>query len=240
MLLKGEEMPAPRHQIATLGKLFAQDLRERERDVKQTSLMMFVFAIVVFMISSYVFFLLFRLLTAFTVWLEAFREPPYWKFLIGYCIVFAVVGYFGWLLVPKPPMKLHGGGSYFLEGSAKLGGKGPISIIVRVLVAFPNWVRIIELNFLATFRGSLDQRMIDLAVFFLDDLEMKRPVDEILWQKHGYTREERLYILGKLVSLGYLWLERREGKVFAARSYVTDEILRKVDEISKRRERLRT
>jgi len=233
-------MPVRRQQVGILRKVFTQDLRDRERDVKQTCRMMFILAIAVFMISSYLFFHLYNVLTAVAVLLEAFQGTPYWKFLIGYCVVFAIVGCLGWLLVPEPPMKLHGGGTYFIEGSTGLAGKGPISFIVRVLLAFPNWVRMIAQNFFETFRGSLDERMIDFAVSFLDDLEMKRPVDEILWQKHGYTREERLYILGKLVSLGYLWLEKTGTKVYAARSYITDEILRKVDEISKKKEWLRT
>jgi hypothetical protein len=232
-------MAVPRHQIGTLRKLFTQDVHEREKDVRQTSLMMFILGVIAFVASSLILFLLYRVLTAVTVWLEDFQETSYWKFLIGYCVVFAAVGALGWRLVPEPPMKLRGGGSYFFEGGSKLAGKGPISILLRILTAFPNWLRMVVTNYFETFRGSLDQRMIDFALALIEDLEMKRPVDEILWQRQGYTKEERLYVLGKLVGLGYVWLEGTGGKVFAARSYVTDEILSKAEELSRRRESLR-
>jgi hypothetical protein len=90
-------------------------------------------------------------------------------------------------------------------------------------------MRMLIMNFFELFREHFDERMIDLAVLILTNLEMKRPVDDILWQGLGFARDERLYVLGKLVGFGYLWLQMAQGRVYAIRSYITDDIFKRVD-----------
>jgi hypothetical protein len=227
-------MATIRHPPPNVKGVFSRDLRQREQDVRRTSLMMFIFALGAFIASSWLFYFLFKLLTVVAVQLENYREASYLGFLPWYCVAFAVVAALGWLAVPKPPMKLKGGGSYYLEEQTWLKGRNPVVVIVKVLVAFPNWIRMIVANYLQSFGQALDDRMVDFAVTMLTDLEMKTPVDSLLWQKHGYTKEERLYILGKLSSLGYVWLEKSGQTVYAVRSYITDEILSKAEDSWKR------
>ena len=86
----------------------------------------------------------------------------------------------------------------------------------------------------------MDDRMKELAIWLLDELEMKKPVDDILWQRTGYTKEERLYILGKLVGLGYLWLQLVQERVYAVRSYITDNLLSEAEKLSRKRRQMQT
>lgn len=232
--LRGKiQMAIARDHLAGMKRAFTEDLCQRDRDVKRTSFMMFIFAIGVFVGSMYVFYFFAGLIESFRSG-QAQISPV--KFVIGYLVVFIVLTILGRLLIPKPPMKLHGGGSYYLETDSKLSGKGPISVILRGLFAFPNWIRVLIGNFLESRRAVFDDRMINLAILFLTNLDMKKPVDDMLWQGHGYSREERLYILGKLMSLGYLWLQRQQDKVYAVRSYITDDILKKAERQYERRQ----
>ena len=211
--------------MALLKSVFTEDLHDRDIDVKRTSFLMFLFAIGVFVGSLYIFHFI-------TVMIWSFRydihEISLWKFSLVYTGIFAILAFLGGLLAPKSPMKLHGGGSYYLDSGTILTGKGPISLILRGIFAFPNWVRTLIANFFESRRAVFDDRMIGLAIWFLNNLDMKMPVDDMLWQRHGYSREERLYILGKLVSLGYIWLEMRQGRVYAVHSYITDDVFKKV------------
>ena len=226
-------MAIAREQMAILKSIFTEDLHEKDRDVKRTSFLMFLFAIGIFVASIYVF----HLITAQIAWARYdIQEIPRWKFAIGYTAIFLVLTFLGRLLVPSLPMKLHGGGSYYLESESKLKGKGPISLILRGLLSFPNWLRMLTENFFESRRAVFDDRMTDLAIWFLNNLDMKMPVDDILWQKHGYSREERLYILGKLVSLEYVWLETRHEKVYAVHSYLTDDLFKKVERAYERKQ----
>jgi len=144
-------------------------------------------------------------------------------FLLLCFIILVVMAIFSRRIWPQLKIDLPETPRLFLDDAESPSEPTP-SRLLRILFAFPRYVRVMFTNLLFIRRMDLSAREFDLAVLYILSLDEPIPVEDVIRQGEGYSARQRKTVLAILSRLEYVRLKEESGRVFALRGINSERL----------------